>query len=272
MVDKSRSAEISRLADLLQSHPDSRLFVPLAEAYLLSDMLEEAIQVLSHGLKTHANFVAARVMLGKIYLKKTQLSGAKEQFNQVIAIAPNNIPSLKGLAEIYKQEGLFAEAKTAYRSILKIDPGDKEATASIEGLEDKSGPVVEQETQETKESSDLENDKTGTDTIAEDLAQDGEVRLQQEEALDNSDETPIVLKPHENKTMAALYMTQSHYQEAADVYERLLKQNPMDHESQQKLKEALSHLKNDANAPISKVEKIERLQLWLTAIQGEKNR
>lgn len=249
MVDKSRSAEISRLADLLQNHPGSRLFVPLAEAYLLSDMLEEAIQVLSHGLETHSNFVAARIMLGKIYLKKSQLSEAKGQFNQVIAIAPNNIPSLKGLAGIYKQEGLFAEAKTAYLTILKIDPGDKETVALIEGLEGKSNFATEHP------------------------AQDGtEAKLQQEEALDNADEAPIALKPHENKTMAALYMTQNHYQEAANVYERLLKHDPMDHESEHKLKEALSHLKNDTNAPISKIEKIERLQSWFEAIQGEKKR
>lgn len=279
MVDKSRSAEISRLSDLLQNNPSSRLFVPLAEAYLQSDMLEEAMQVLRDGLSTHSSFVAARVMLGKVYLKTKQHLEAKEQFEQVIAIAPSNIPSLKGLAEIYQQDGLFAEAKTAYKTILKIDPGDKEATTSLETLEGKPEATLgefSQEREETLSPSALpgEIETSVPEITTEPLSKETPSEQNQEEAHSDlsPDEPPKPLEPHENKTMAALYVTQGHYQEAANVYETLLKRNPEDHESQKGLEESLVHLRNNLKIPPSNTEKIERLQLWLEAIQGEKRR
>ncbi|VAX31679.1 hypothetical protein MNBD_NITROSPIRAE01-2000 [hydrothermal vent metagenome] len=295
MVDKSRSAEISRLSDLLQNNPSSRLFVPLAEAYLQSDMFEEAIQVLRDGLSTHSSFVAARVMLGKIHLKTKQHLEAKEQFKEVIAIAPSNIPSLKGLAGIYQKEGLFAEAKTTYKTILKIDPGDKEATASLEEISKKRNEGTETQTsvplppaEQNSEFSTDENPREKAlspsalpseietslpEITTKPLSEETSIKQTQEEAhSDLGPDEPRPLEPHENKTMAALYVTQGHYQEAADVYENLLKRNPEDHESQKGLEASLVHLRNNLKTPPSNTEKIERLQLWLEAIQGEKRR
>ena len=279
--------------------------MPLAEAYLQSDMFEEAIRVLRDGLKTHSSFVAARVMLGKAYIKTTHHLEAKEQFEQVIAIAPSNIPSLKGLAGIYQEENSPAEAKTTYQTILKIDPGDKEAIASLEALEGKSEPALaeglqernentapqtpEPESQAAQDSKSVTDERPGEEELASSAPPDtietkvpemtrtsfsqethGEQISQAEIHNDLSPEKP--LEPHENKTMAALYVTQGHYQEAANVYENLLKRNPEDHESQKGLEESLVHLRNDLKTPRSNTEKIERLQLWLEAIQGEKRR
>ncbi len=293
MVDKSRSAEISRLSDLLQNNPSSRLFVPLAEAYLQSDMFEEAIQVLRDGLSTHSSFVAARVMLGKVYLKTKDHLEAKEQFEQVIAIAPSNIPSLKGLAGIYQQEGLFSEAKTTYKTILKIDPEDKEATASLEEISKKRNEDTETQTSApsplAKQDLEFSTDENSREEELSPSALPGEIETSvpeiptesetppeqsQEEAHSDlgPDKPPRPLEPHENKTMAALYVTQGHYQEAANIYENLLKRNPEDHESQKGLEASLVHLRNNLKTPPSNTEKIERLQLWLEAIQGEKRR
>jgi len=306
MVDKSRSAEISRLTDLLQNNPGSRLFVPLAEAYLQSDMLEEAVMVLSDGLQTHSNFVAARVMLGKIYLKKAQLSEAKIQFEQVLAVAPSNIPSLKGLAGIFKQEGRLDEAKTTYHTILKIDPGDKEASGFIEAPEAglaSSAAVAVPETEEKAETAqeasveppfapvlespendgvsgtpsdlggalDTDQENVSEAPVAVQETQTEAVHQETEDAITPT-ESPKALEPHETKTMAALYMKQGHHQKAADIYENLLKRDPVDLESQKGLEEALIQLKHDAKPPLSNTEKIERLQLWLEAIQREKKR
>ncbi len=305
MVDKVHSAEISRLTDLLQNNPGSRLFVPLAEAYLKSEMPEEAVRVLSDGLETHSSFVAARVMLGKIYLKKAQLPEAKIQFEQVIAIAPSNIPSLKGLAEIHKAEGRLAEVKTFYQTILKIDPGDKDAEAYLEestapsepfvtagmpgGLTEaeaeteleapSDGPLAPEEAPELVPSASTE---TSSETISEASAQaaSSEALPQKEEdALEHPlehaiepNEAPEALEPHQTKTMAALYLKQGHHKEAADIYETLLKRNPADLESRKGLEEALAHLRDEEKPPLSNTEKIERLQSWLAAIQGEKKR
>ncbi|MDC4226532.1 MAG: hypothetical protein MPW15_20355 [Candidatus Manganitrophus sp.] len=77
MSDKTISPEIVKLMDKMAQNPTSRLFVPLAEEYLKCDMVDEAIIVLVEGIKNHPSYVAARVMLGKIYLQKNQIPEAQ---------------------------------------------------------------------------------------------------------------------------------------------------------------------------------------------------
>src|SRR3569832_1523027 len=126
MADKALSPEIMKLMDKIAGNPTSRLFVPLAEEYLKADMLDEAILVLVDGIKNHPTYVAARVMLGKIYLQKKQTAEAKAEFEQVIAVNPENIFAGRRLAAIYQAEGELQKAIDACKKILMIDPSDKE--------------------------------------------------------------------------------------------------------------------------------------------------
>ena len=71
------SPEIGKLTEKLQKDPSSKLFFPLAEEYIKCNMLEEAIIVLTDGLKTHPGFHAARVSLGKVYLQKGRAGEAR---------------------------------------------------------------------------------------------------------------------------------------------------------------------------------------------------
>src|SRR5581483_2686555 len=135
MADKALSPEIMKLMDKIANNPTSRLFVPLAEEYLKSDMLEEAIFVLVDGIKNHPTYVAARVMLGKIYLQTKQIAEAKKEFEQVIAVNPENILAGKKLAAIYQTEGEIQKAFDACKKILMIDPSDKETKLLLSSLE-----------------------------------------------------------------------------------------------------------------------------------------
>ncbi|MFQ5587329.1 MAG: tetratricopeptide repeat protein [Nitrospiria bacterium] len=254
MTDKSRSPEILRLTQSLEKNPESRLFVPLAEAYLQSEMPEEAVTVLSDGIQHHPMFVAARVMLGKIQHEKGALPEAKTQFEHVIGIAPSNIPSLKGLADISRKEGRKNEARDFYQRILEIDPTDKTAHTLLNELDAKesTGNTVE----------DLP--KLPEDSVAP------EVTKQETTPSSHAAEE----EPHLTQTMASLYMTQGHFREAADIYENLLKQYPADPAIQEGLKTARQAL-HDTSAPevpqpLSVEEKIERLQAWLETIQKHK--
>ena len=265
MVDKSRSPEIARLTDLLALHPGSRFFVPLAEAYLQSNMDDEAIAVLCEGIIVHPTFVAARVMLGRIYLKKERFLEAKNQFEPVLAIAPSNIPSLKGLSEIAQHEGLISETRTFYQTILKIDPGDKEVSTLLSVLDADPSRA------------DLEN-RAATPAPLEMT----EVHFESRAVPDAADLFPAMeepaevseggTQPHETRTLAALYLRQGHYQEAVTIYEKLLSANSSDEVCQQGLQEALVRLRENGGSPLSNAKKIERLQSWLDAIQKKRNR
>ena len=62
--------DIEKLKEKVKKDPNSKLFVPLAEEYRKTGMLDEAISVLMTGITSQPGYASARVSLGKIYLEK----------------------------------------------------------------------------------------------------------------------------------------------------------------------------------------------------------
>jgi len=89
---------------------------------------------------------------------------------------------------------------------------------------------------------------------------------------EGSKEDPLL-----STTLASLYMSQGHYQEAANVYQKLLARDPSDEESRQGLEKALHFLtskqgtekasQDDSGLDDSKKKKAQRLQSWLDSIR-----
>jgi tetratricopeptide (TPR) repeat protein len=133
--EKPLSPEIAKLAEKLSKDPKSRLFVPLAEEYLKSGMPEEAVIVLTDGLKIHPNFHAARAMLGRIYLDKGQIAEAKTEFEAVIKTDPENLLAHRKLARIYKNTGQLDKARTSCQAVLMSSSKDSEMTLLMGDLD-----------------------------------------------------------------------------------------------------------------------------------------
>jgi len=295
--DKSLSPDIPRLSRLLQRNPASRLFVPLAEAYLKSDKRDEAIRVLTEGIVYHPTFVAARVMLGKIFFQMEAWSKAKTQFEGAIKTNPENIPSLKNLGAIYQEEGDLHRALESYRVILSIDPGDKVARRLFVTLEEEiSEPSLPE--MNTNNFEPKKNPSITSSEIEEKILNPSdtpsliEAQTDEESILEENSEsgTPFPLmvaevregsqeKTLETQTLASIYMSQGCYQEAADIYTKLLARDPDDIESRNGLKVALSGLSEPiekprpvlaSSEPIRLEAEIARLEGWLHVIQVEK--
>lgn len=392
MSDKTISPEIVKLMDKITQNPTSRLFVPLAEEYLKCEMVDEAIIVLVEGIKNHPSYVAARVMLGKIYLQKSQIPEAQGEFEQVIAINPDNILAHKKLAMIYQGQGQLQRALEACKKVLIIDPSDKEAkglvgvlensvassvppeeaavlsnasalsepnpvsgteTVSETGMEDanllspvesappveavlsqalspevsieeypmpveSSAPVVEIASgvqaepipadpevnvpevfenpavahDERIAEAPIESPAIAENGFAEEDSWEGdktvvagfEIPSMEKEPLSPSLEgasTPEKVDKKEESllstTLASLYMSQGHYQQAADVYQKLMARDPSDEESRQGLEKALQSLllkqggggasQESSGADDPKKKKAQRLQSWLDSIR-----
>lgn len=350
MTDSSLSPEIIKLMDKIAENPNSRLFVPLAEEYLNSDLPDEAIQVLNNGIEKHPTYVAARIMLGKIYLEKNQPGEAKSEFEKVLEINPENILAHKKLAIIYQKEGEPQRAVESYRQILAVDPSDKESKNLLAVLEEELSPATlseaseptpgggnnfeiektptfetSDETRVTSEdpfSSDTEivpdpvdpfpsdqvTDKTAEVAPPEDLAElENETGFDleeqwQPEAIPQNEENPLeaameasspapdplpeqdVQETPATNSLAALYIDQGCYQEAADIYKKCLERDPTDRESKDGLEKALGLLSEKSPADVlpspeltgktgeksSQKTQTERLQLWLDTIQKKK--
>lgn len=392
MPDKIVSPEIVKLMDKITQNPTSRLFVPLAEEYLKCEMVDEAIIVLVEGIKNHPSYVAARVMLGKIYLQKSQISEAQAEFEQVIAINSDNILAHKKLAMIYQGQGQLQRALEACKKVLIIDPSDKEAKGLAGVLENSvasSAPPEEAAVLSNASALSEPNPVSGTETVsememedanllspvespppveavlsqapspevpieespmpvessapvveiasgvqAEPIPADPEVNVSEvfenpavahDERVAEAIESPVIAEengfaqedswegdktvvagfeiPSMEKeplspsvegastpekvdkkeesllstTLASLYMSQGHYQQAADVYQKLMARDPSDEESKQGLEKALQSLllkqggsgasQESSGADDPKKKKAQRLQTWLDSIR-----
>ncbi|MEK6576950.1 MAG: tetratricopeptide repeat protein [Nitrospirota bacterium] len=120
------SPEIVKLTEKMTKDPASTLFFPLAEEYRKCGMLDEAIILLTDGLKNHPNFLSARVSLGKIYLQKGIIPDARQEFEKVVQFAPDNLLAQKKLAIIYRDEGERDKALDSCRRLLLLNPNDEE--------------------------------------------------------------------------------------------------------------------------------------------------
>jgi len=129
------SPEIAKLSEKIAKDPSSKLFVPLAEEYRKSGMLDEAIQVLSDGLKANPNYMTARVSLGKMLLEKGNINEALDEFERVVQAIPDNLFAHKKLAEIYQSTGDRENLLKEYKIILSLSPKDEEVKNAIDELE-----------------------------------------------------------------------------------------------------------------------------------------
>ncbi|MFA6054815.1 MAG: tetratricopeptide repeat protein, partial [Thermodesulfovibrionales bacterium] len=127
--------DIERLKEKISRDPNSKLFVPLAEEYKKAGMLDEAIEVLTGGLENQPGYLSARVSLGKIFIDRGMPLEARTEFEKVIAAIPDNLYAHKKLAEIYKELGDKDKATKELRTVLKLNPLDDWAAASLSEIE-----------------------------------------------------------------------------------------------------------------------------------------
>ncbi|WDT75473.1 MAG: tetratricopeptide repeat protein [Candidatus Manganitrophus sp.] len=147
--------------------------------------------------------------------------------------------------------------------------GEKVAEAPIES------PVIAEENGFAQEDS-WDGDKT--------VVAGFEIPSMEKEPLSPSLEGASTLEKVDKKeesllstTLASLYMSQGHYQQAADVYQKLLARDPSDEESKQGLEKALQSLllkqggggasQESSGADDPKKKKAQRLQSWLDSIR-----
>ena len=120
----SRLLEIEEYNKKLLNNPESLVFVPLAEAYRKSGMLDEAIETCLKGLQLHPAYMSARMVLGRAYMEKVMFDEAAVEFRKVASSDINNIMAHTLLGQLYMQQEKFANAIEAYQKVLSLNPED----------------------------------------------------------------------------------------------------------------------------------------------------
>ena len=130
--------EIDRLATQLAKDPQSKVFMPLADAYGKVDMWQEAAGVLEDGLKLYPGFITAMVALGRAYDHMGQATKAKAILEESVKLSPENLRAHRTLIKIYQSQGLNESALQSCAVILTVNPRDEEALSVQSAL---GGPL-----------------------------------------------------------------------------------------------------------------------------------
>lgn len=154
------SLEIDRLATQLAKDPQSKAFLPLAEAYGKAGMWQEAVGVLEDGLKYYPGFITAMVALGRAYDQMQQSAKAQAILEESIKLSPENLRAHRTLIKIYQSQGQNDLALQSCAVILTVNPRDEEALSVQSSL----GGPAKQEPERPKPSASREHKAFATQT------------------------------------------------------------------------------------------------------------
>lgn len=216
-MDAKRTPEIERHQAKLAKDPTSRVFAQLADAYRKEGLLDEAISICLKGLEQHPHYPSAHVVLGRAYLEKGALREAEAEFLKVIELAPDNLLVHRLLGDLYRKQERLAEAREHYEAVLTYNPLDREVRELLAHLPLPAEPKPHLLPPPSRE-----------------------------EAPPSEGAVEEILM---TETLADVYVQQGLLGEAAEIYRRLLEQDPSKGHLLKKL-EILEGLREDlAKAP-----------------------
>lgn len=141
---------IEKYQKLFEQDPQSKVFAPLGEAYRKMGLLDEALQVLTRGIRYHPNFASGRVALAKVQIEKKMYEEAVEHLHKASELSPENILAHRLLAECYVHLKKPKEALKAFKMVLFLNPNDAQAQSHTKKLESLTADEYEDEAFEMK--------------------------------------------------------------------------------------------------------------------------
>lgn len=214
--------EISRLELLHAAHPDGLVFPHLADAYRRAGRFAQAESVLNAGLRRHADYSSAHVVLGRLRLDQGKRREAKRAFQRVLQLEPRNHVALEMLGRLAAEEGRPEAALPYFRRLASVKPSE-EVEEKISELE---GRAAETRARSTPPADGVDAGRS------HDRDGDG----------DREGATSALPEPGEvvTETMAELYMRQGLFERAAAVYRQLRERDPGNPRLEARLEEARS--------------------------------
>lgn len=232
--------DIERLEARLAADPHSPVFAQLADAYRKQGSFEKAIQICQRGMDQHPNYASAHMVLGRTHKDKGDLPAAREAFERVIHLDPENVLAYRFLGELAEARHASSEALASYRSALILRPFDKTVRAAIERLQPQAEETLKPAPPEV--------------------------------AKAPPEPSPPETAPLATETLAGLYASQGLYDRAADMYARLVAETPDREDLAEKYREVLCHLKEAGVTPtaasLGSEEAVALLEAWRDGFQS----
>jgi tetratricopeptide (TPR) repeat protein len=127
----------ARIESLRASHAENpaRFFMPLASAYREAGEVAKAEELLRENLKRHPGYLSAHVLLGRCLADRGAYAEARNEFDYVLSVDPQNLIALRTLGEMAAATGDPAEARRWFGELLSVDPMNAEARQSLAALD-----------------------------------------------------------------------------------------------------------------------------------------
>ncbi|MBS4067210.1 MAG: hypothetical protein KGZ62_01250 [Sulfurimonas sp.] len=253
--------EIKKYEDSLAKDPASYCFAPLAELYRRIGLVDDAIAVAQKGAELHPDYVGGHLALGRAYFEKAMIAEARSELEYVTRFTPDNLLAQKLLSQIYIELDETTLAQRALELLLEANPADSESRITLESLQGSSASApnsVEKlenapdewqsesadyqiEVESAVEEDDdaelelieelyeevLDDELTGIyATTVDDPAAD-QADFLEEPFFTTPKEEAVPEVPFKTATMAELYISQGHLQQAINIYSELAGEEPM---------------------------------------------
>jgi tetratricopeptide (TPR) repeat protein len=145
-----------------ERNPSSRVFAPLAEAYRRLDLIDEAFEIASRGVRLHPDFAAGRIAYARVLIAKKAYADAVDQLQRSAELSPDNILAFLLLGETLLELRRPKDALNAFKMVLFLNPIHERARKMVQRWEfltadefedenfewshDEAPPLEEQET------------------------------------------------------------------------------------------------------------------------------
>lgn len=256
--------KISSYLQIVTKDPHSTAFVPLAEAYRQIGLLDDALEAARMGTSMLPNFSPGFATLGRILGQMGRIDESLSAFARALSIDRQSESALIGLARLHLVRGERDIARKILLQAAEFHPQDEMVENMLVAL-DLPRPWMEAEIAEEAEA------QPTVDVAVPHVAQ----------ATDEVPVAPAGGEPIPTATLAEIYVKQGLFEQAARVYEEVLRLEPGNVTAVRRLQE----LRGAAPAVVPAVavpaqaakvatrpvqtprQPLEVFELWLQAIQ-----
>lgn len=119
----------------LQHDRGALIFASLAEVYIDSGMIDEAIGILKDGLMRNPSYSFGHFLLGKAYYFKGDLDAAQKKFEEAVTQDPGMVSSYLFQGNVFRKRQEYTRALEFYGKALELSPNDNELRKLVAEVE-----------------------------------------------------------------------------------------------------------------------------------------